>query len=275
MTKIESVDAASYRGRSVRAARERGLLGRLASLLSASAFVLVSVACQTVPITGRTAFNAFSEQDDIQLGREAYGQILAEAKLVERGKDLEMVQRVMDRLVKVADDPGYEWEVRLIDDPKTVNAFALPGGKMAVYTGILPVCATEEGLAVVMGHEIGHVVARHGTERMSINYGAEMLLSMLDLGELAQLGSLAIQTLATPYSREHESESDRIGQIYMARAGYDPEESIRFWERMNAATGGGGPTDGVIAYFTSTHPSHEKRVKDLEKWLPEARKELR
>jgi predicted Zn-dependent protease len=222
-------------------------------------------ACHTTPVTGRSSFNLFSTSDDVQLGLEAYGQVLAEAKVVSSGPERDMVVRAMDRLVAVADDAGYAWEVNLLDDDATVNAFALPGGKMAVYTGILPVCQSETGLAVVMGHEIGHVVARHGTARMTTALGANLLLSLVNLGDYAQLGQIALDLAFRPYGRSQESEADEIGLIYMARAGYDPREAIAFWERMARETGGGGTPE-----FLSTHPSHETRVERLTEKLPEA-----
>ncbi|HED64697.1 MAG TPA: M48 family peptidase [Planctomycetes bacterium] len=222
-------------------------------------------ACNTVPITGRRALNAFSPAEDVTLGREAYAQVLAEGKVVTSGPEVALVRRVMRRLVAVADDAGYEWEVNLLDAPDTVNAFALPGGKMAVYTGILPVTQTEAGLAVVMGHEIGHVVARHGTERMTRAYGTQMIVGLItnkDYGTLAQ--GLLNLLVELPYGRSQESEADRIGQMYMARAGYDPAEAIRLWQRMEKLTGSSGPE------FLSTHPSHATRIADLQRWLPEA-----
>ncbi|MEM7308817.1 MAG: M48 family metallopeptidase [Planctomycetota bacterium] len=229
--------------------------------------VLLVAGCTTTPVTGSRSFNLFSPAEDVQLGAEAYEQILAGERLVTSGPELQMVQRVMDRLVAVADDPGYEWEVRLIDNDQTVNAFALPGGKMAVYTGILPVCETEAGLAVVMGHEIGHVVAQHGTQRMSRSMGAEAILTAIDLGDFQTLAEGAYGLLLEmPWGRGDESESDHIGLVYMARAGYDPSEATRFWSRMASLSGGGGPE------FLSTHPSHETRISDLEALMPEARK---
>lgn len=232
----------------------------------ALALVLAAVACQTTPITGRRSLNAFSTADDVQLGREAYVQVLSEAKRVESGPDLAMVQRAMSRLAAVTEDPGYEWEVSLIQDEKQVNAFALPGGKMAVYTGILPVCQGETGLAVVMGHEIGHVVARHGTERMTSSMGIEVALSFANLGDYAGLARTGLDLLIEkPFGRSQESEADAIGLIYMARAGYDPREAIAFWQRMEALSGGSGGPE-----FLSTHPSHETRVKRLTERLPEA-----
>lgn len=238
---------------------------RLRAGLGLALALLASVACRTAPVTGRRALNLFSTQDDIQLGQEAYAQVLADAKRIEKGKEHDMVVRVMQKLAAVADDAGYAWEVTLIDDPKTVNAFALPGGKMAVYSGILPVCQGEAGLAVVMGHEIGHVVAGHGTERMTSSLGSELVISFLNLGDYAQLAQLGSEYLfQRPFGRLHESEADEIGLIYMARAGYDPREAPEFWKRMSAGSGGGPPE------FLSTHPSHETRIERLQEKLPEA-----
>jgi predicted Zn-dependent protease len=223
-------------------------------------------ACHTAPVTGRRSLNAFSTEDDIQLGNEAWEQILAESKVVRSGPQLDTVARAMTRLAAVADDPGYQWEVALIEDDQMVNAFALPRGKMAVYTGILPVTQSETGLAVVMGHEIGHVVARHGTERMTSTYGLDTLLSLLNIGDYAQLAQLTLNALVTlPFGRKQESEADRIGLIHMARAGYDPREAIAFWQRMDSAAGGEGPPE-----FLSTHPSHETRIEGLKEAMPEA-----
>jgi predicted Zn-dependent protease len=233
--------------------------------------IVVAVACHTTPVTGRKSFNLYSAQDDVQIGREAYAQVLAEGKVVKSGPELEMVKRAMTRLTAVADDPGYEWEVNLLDDDQTVNAFALPGGKMAVYTGILPVCKTEAGLAVVMGHEIGHVVAQHGTERISSTLGIDTFLSYLNIGDYASLAQVGLDVLVNrPFGRKQESEADEIGLIYMAMAGYDPREAISFWERMEAQSGGSQPPE-----FLSTHPSHETRVERLKAKLPEAMEKWR
>jgi predicted Zn-dependent protease len=236
---------------------------RRIGLLLACALVL---ACHTTPVTGRRSLNAFSQADDIQLGNEAYEQVLAEAKLVTAGPERDMVVRAMTRLSAVSDDAGYEWEVSLIDDDAQVNAFALPGGKMAVYTGLLPVAETETGLAVVMGHEIAHVIARHGTERMTSSLGLETLLSFANIGDYASLASAGLEFLVNrPFGRSQESEADEIGLVYMARAGYDPREAVAFWERMEQlSSGGGGPE------FLSTHPAHETRVERLKEKLPEA-----
>jgi len=236
------------------------LLGAFAAPL-----LLLAVACRTTPVTGKSSFNLFTPQQDVELGREAYAEVLQGQRLVESGPDYERVKRVMERLVAVSDDEGYEWEVRLIDDPQTANAFALPGGKMAVYTGILPVCQTEAGLAVVMGHEIGHVVAQHGTQRMSREMGAQVVLEYANLGNWTDLAAAGYGLLLEmPWGRGDESEADHIGLMYMAKAGYDPREAVDFWSRMAASSGEQPPE------FLSTHPSHETRVADLNRLMPEA-----
>ena len=225
----------------------------------------VATACHTTPVTGRQSLNAFSTAYDIELGREAYEQVLAEAQLITTGPRHDMVVRVMTRLSSVADDPGFEWEVNLIQGDKTVNAFALPGGKMAVYTGLLPVCANETGLAVVMGHEIGHVVARHGTERMMSSFGLDWVLSMLHLGDAATLAQMSLDLfIGLPFGRVQETEADEIGLVYMAMAGYDPREAISFWQRMESQSGS-QPLE-----LLSTHPSNESRIEHLRAKLPAA-----
>lgn len=259
----------------------RGTLGsrlrRLSPIWARVLFVLTVLVvgggpsgCATNPVTGRSEFNLLSIDQDIQMGNEAWVQILSESNLVKSGPDYDRVVRVMNRLVAVSDDPGYEWEVVLIKDDAMVNAFALPGGKMAVYTGILPVTRTDEGLAVVMGHEIGHVIARHGTSRVTKHIGADLLLQLLgsQTGEnKAALAQAAIQYgVLMPNGRNAELDADHTGLIYMARAGYDPRESVDFWGRM-AASGGEAPPE-----WLSTHPSHGSRIDQMEELMPEALK---
>jgi predicted Zn-dependent protease len=247
-----------------------GRLRRAPAWVSLAAACALLSACQAVPITGRKAFNPLPVSYDVEIGRAAYDQAVEGGALITSGPELAMVQQVMDDLVAVADDPGYEWEVRLIDDDQMVNAFALPGGKMAVYTGILPVCQDATGLAVVMGHEIGHVVARHGTNRMVPEVGVEVILSLFDLGDYETLARLGVQYgIRLPFSRRDESEADHIGLIYMARAGYDPRRAVQFWQGMAAATGGGPPE------LLSTHPSHDTRIDDLHARMDEALREYR
>jgi metalloendopeptidase OMA1, mitochondrial len=229
------------------------------------------VACVTTPITGRRAFNAFSVAEEVPLGTEAFEQMLDGLPRVTSGVQFEMVQRVTERLVAAAapEDPGYAWETVLIRDDAMVNAFCLPGGKMAVFTGILPVTRDEAGLAVVMGHEIAHALARHGTERVSqqviIQGGLE--LASEASGRAAQYapvaGALVDLAWSLPWGRRQELEADRIGLVLMARAGYDPREAAGFWERMAALGGGGGPS------WLSTHPSSQERVRQIEQQLPE------
>jgi len=242
--------------------------------------VVFLAGCATVPVTGRRSFNLIPESQAIAMGEDAYQQVLSESKLITSGPDYEMVVEVGNRIAAVADE-SYDWEFALIDDPNTVNAFCLPGGKVAVYTGILPVARNADGLAVVMGHEIAHAVARHGSERMTdalaiqvAGTGLESLLGGTSEGSrnliMAAYGVGAQIGVLLPFGRSQESEADHIGLIYMARAGYDPQEAPRFWERMNAQSGGGAPPE-----FLSTHPNPENRVRQLREWMPEAEAEAR
>ncbi len=236
---------------------------------------LFAAACSTVPVTGRSALNLIPDGQANALGADAYQQVLTENRIITSGPDYERVVRVGRALAEVSNEPSFVWDFNLIDDDKQVNAFCLPGGKVAVYSGILPVCQNADGLAVVMGHEIAHAVARHGSERMTNGLAFEiggMGLEAL-LGEkspqsrqliLAAYGMGGQVGILLPFSRNHESEADRIGLIYMAKAGYDPQEAPRFWERMNAAGGARPPA------WLSTHPDPANRVRDLQKWMPEA-----
>lgn len=242
------------------AARSRGV----GFYFAAAGLALLVSACITTPVTGRRAFNAMSIEQDKSLGSEAYADVISKAKVVDQRPEFAMVKRCTDRLAAVADDPGFEWEVHLIDEPDTVNAWCMPGGKMAVYTGILPVTQDETGLAVVMGHEIGHAVARHGTERISLEMGPAVLIELLG-GENKALLATAQQLLVSlPWGRKQELEADHIGLIYMARAGYDPSAAVDFWKRMSAKSGGAPPE------WLSTHPSDDTRIQRLQELLPEA-----
>lgn len=247
--------------------------GIAAGLLAAAAALFA--ACSTVPYTERTRIILVSEADELKLGLQAYQETLSKAKLSSDAREVELVSRVGGRIASVAERPDYDWEFKLIDDPKTVNAFCLPGGKVAFYTGILPVCKTEAGVAVVMGHEVAHAIARHGAERISqqlvLNAGAAVLSAVI-AGKDEQ-NQKTVQALlgvgfgvafALPFSRSHESEADHIGLMLMAKAGYDPREAPRFWDRMAEQTKGAPPE------FLSTHPSHEKRKEDLEALLSDA-----
>jgi predicted Zn-dependent protease len=247
----------------------RGVYPRRASVLAAGAVALLAVlpACVTTPVTGRKAFNPLPIEQDKALGAQAYSDMLVGAPVADTHPKAGEVRQVVERLVQVAqaDVPtNFDWEVRIIDDPNMVNAWCLPGGKMAVYTGILPVTKSPAGLAVVMGHEIAHAVARHGSERMSQQLGAEAILAYVagDYAELA--GQVAGLAVFLPWGRMQELEADEIGLVYMARAGYDPREAVEFWTRMESL-GGDAPPE-----WLSTHPSHSTRIEELQAQMPRA-----
>jgi predicted Zn-dependent protease len=238
--------------------------------------VLVLLGCTTVPYTNRSRLMVMSESEDIALGLEAYKQILAEEKISKDAAANRMVRRVGEAIAAVAEKPEFQWEFAVIDDPKTVNAFALPGGKVAVYTGLFPVAKDEGGLATVMGHEVAHALARHGAERMSQNMAIQtvgLALAIGTSGQSAGVQQAVMQAyglgaqvgVALPFSREMESEADHIGIILMAKAGYDPAVSVQLWERMAALERGDRPPE-----FLSTHPSSDTRIAQLREWIPEA-----
>jgi len=240
-------------------------------------FLAALAACQTVPYTKRSHLVLVSEGEETALGESAYGDALAKATLSNDAEATALVRRVGQRIAAVADKPGFKWEFNLIDDPKTVNAWCLPGGKVAVYSGILPITQDENGLAVVMGHEIAHALARHGSERMSQGLlaqlggaalGAAMASKPEATQQLAQqaYGAGATVGVLLPFSRAQESEADRIGLILIAKAGYEPGAAVDFWGRMSKAAGGGGGPE-----FLRTHPADDKRIADIQSRLPEAR----
>lgn len=249
--------------------RGAGFYRRAAAWLAPLALVTLAD-CSSVAVTGRKQFNAFSVDQDKQLGAQAYAEVIGQSKLKDSGPEYAQVKRVTDRLIAVADDPGFEWEVHVINDPATVNAWCMPGGKMAVYTGILPVTGDDTGLAVVMAHEIGHAIARHGTERMSTEQLTSVGLQLLGgVSETAakyqEMIGLATNVFAfMPWGRKQELEADHIGLIYMAKAGYDPRKAVEFWQRMAAQSGGAPPE------FLSTHPSDETRIAQIQELLPDA-----
>jgi predicted Zn-dependent protease len=235
---------------------------------------------QTVPVTGRTQKVAMSEKDQAKLGADAYAQVLNQSagEIVSSGPEADMVKRVGERIAAVADDPGYDWEFTLLEDPQ-VNAWCLPGGKVAVYSGILAVTQDENGLAVVMAHEIAHAIAQHGAERMLQEQLTQLGLTAVSatLGGLSPQAQGAVLALfgagaqfgvLLPFSRDMESEADHIGLIYMARAGYDPQAAVALWQRMSQQR-----TEPQVPEYASTHPSDATRIKDLQKWMPEAQKE--
>ncbi len=230
--------------------------------------------CETVPITGRSQLQFVSSAEEVQMGSEAYKDILAKAKISTDPATNALVKRVGTRIAAATGRSELPWEFTVIDDAQTVNAFALPGGKVAVYTGILPITRDEDGLAVVLGHEVSHVMARHSAERiseqLSVQYGAQIFGAVLGVDpELTKAGAgLLVNMLLLPWGRAQESEADHLGLIYMAKAGYDPRAARDFWLRMSEASKGRSrPPE-----FLSTHPSDETRVRQIDGWLSEAQR---
>ena len=246
------------------------------------------IGCSTVPITGRRQLSFIPQNQLIASSNDSYHQLLSESKISEDKEKTQMVVNVGKRIASSAEQfmrenrmekeiQNYHWEFKLIQDDKTVNAFCMPGGKIAVYTGILPITQDESGLAVVLGHEVAHALANHGGERMSQLLLAQMGATTLSAA-LSQQPQRTKQLLLQvygiganvgvilPYSRSHELEADHIGLILMARAGYDPRTAIPFWQRMNEKAGKKPPE------FLSTHPAPMKRIEDIRNELPEAMK---
>ena len=234
----------------------------------------------TNPETGRVQRVAFSSDQEEALGLEAYQQVLSSENVVESGPDAELVREVAGRIAAQTGEAakGFNWQVSLVESEQ-INAFCLPGGKIVVYTGILPVARDETGLATVIGHEVAHAVARHGAQRVFQNQlvqtalvGASFSMGDMDYQQrqalMGLLGAGAQYGVLLPFGREHEVEADQMGLLYMARAGYDPRESIGFWERMGEAAGGGQPPE-----FASTHPSHGTRIENLKEAMPRAIRE--
>jgi predicted Zn-dependent protease len=230
---------------------------------------------EEVPLTGRTQLIDLSREQEAALGLESYRQILGQSQVVPSGPEVDMIREIGRRLASVSGDPGFEWEFNLIASDQA-NAFALPGGKVAVYAGLLPIAQNHDGLAVVMGHEIAHAIARHGAERIAHEKLAQLgsIAVGTAVGEMdietqrMVMGALGVGTqfgVLLPFSRSHESEADYMGLIFAARACFDPQEAPRLWERMAQAGGGAAPAE-----FMSTHPGHETRIQQLNQWMPEA-----
>ncbi|MFW5859773.1 MAG: M48 family metallopeptidase [Planctomycetota bacterium] len=230
-----------------------------------------SSGCRRVPGTDRSQFNVFSRETEVTMGANAYREIMAGEEQVTGTPMARILERVGRRIAAVSPDPGYEWEFALVRS-KTVNAFALPGGKVVFYTGMLPYFKTEADLAVVMGHEIAHVIARHGGERMSHGVfisgvstaiGAYLETQGVERSQrnmwLAALGAGAQLGVTLPFSRKHEHEADKLGMRYMAKAGYDPRAAPAFWDSFKGASG--------TPEFLSTHPHDESRATELRAQL--------
>jgi len=261
-------------------------------LLALCGVAALLAACETAPVTGRSQIMLVSESEERQMGLQAYQQVLSKEPLSYDAQTNALVEKVGRRIAAAAERPPSElwraprfrWEFKTVDKNEP-NAFCLPGGKVVVYTGILPITRTEAGLAVVIGHEVAHALARHGAERMSDQMvasvgatAAAVALSATVSGRsrayvpamMAALGAGATVGFILPMSRAQESEADRIGLILMALAGYDPREGIGVWERMRAAN-----TGKQQAEWLSTHPANTTRLNDIRHWLPEAMKYYR
>lgn len=235
--------------------------------------------CQTNPRTGRTQLLIYSEDQMNELGRAAYQEMTGPngKAMVERDARLiSPLLRVGAAIQAAADKPDYEWEFKLIRDDETVNAWALPGGKIAFYTGIYPILRDEAGMAVVMGHEVMHAVLQHGNERMSQGMLANLAVAAAAVGFhdhkhrdeiIAALGAGMVVGVMLPYSRSHESEADRYGLYLAARAGYDPEAAIGVWQRMAELSRGKRPPE-----LLSTHPDPESRIEAMRAYMPEAKR---
>ncbi|MEL7024809.1 MAG: M48 family metallopeptidase [Pseudomonadota bacterium] len=232
---------------------------------------------EEVPLTGRSQIVDLSRDEEMALGFRSYQEILGQSAVVTSGREVELVREIGRRIAVAARDmdPGFNWEFNLIRSNQA-NAFALPGGKVAIYTGILPVAENTDGLAVIMGHEVAHALARHGAERMArqklVQMGsmaASMAIGDMDVGtQRAVMGALGVGAqygVLLPFSRKHESEADYIGLILAARACFDPAEAPLLWERMGASGGGQRPSE-----FSSTHPAPETRSAQFQTWMPEA-----
>jgi predicted Zn-dependent protease len=247
--------------------------------------LLLQSGCSEVGITGRKQFNIVPDSVINSMSFQSYGDFLDQHKLSSNTEQTEMVKRVGNRIANAVERycrensctdqlTGYKWEFNLVEDPN-VNAWCMPGGKVVVYTGILPIAQDEAGLAVVMGHEIAHAFARHGSERMSqgllVEFGGMALSKALET-KPEQTKALFMQSygigtqlgVLLPYSRLQENEADHLGLIFMAMAGYNPEKAVEFWQRMAAKNGAKPPE------FLSTHPADSTRINNIRRLIPEA-----
>jgi len=250
-------------------------------------FIATIISCSTVKMTGRKQFNMVPNSQIFPASFAQYNGFLKEHKVSTDKTQSERIKRIGNRLIKAVENyykkngwesdlKGYKWEVNLVDDPQ-MNAFCMPGGKIVYYTGLLKVTTTDGEIATVMGHEISHALANHGAERMSMAYGQQLgaVLTMLATSKskpedqqkwMAIYGYGSQLGVMLPYSRKHEAEADKMGQIIMAIAGYNPDEAANVWVKMSQM-GGQQPPE-----FLSTHPSNQRRMNNLRKWSPEAKR---
>lgn len=255
--------------------------------LSLTAFLMLVYSCATNPITGKKDLNFVSNSELFPSAFQQYDSFLKENKVITGTSDAKRVEVVGSRIKAAAEKyltylgqtqylKDYRWEYKLVDN-KEVNAWCLPGGKIVVYSGILPITQNEAGLATVMGHEVSHALANHGAQRMS----AAQLQQLGAVGVAVATGSQSAEKqqmwqqyygigsevgVMLPFSRNNESEADKIGLTLMAIAGYNPDDSIAFWSRMSAKSGGSGTPE-----FLSTHPSDATRIANLKSLIPQAK----
>lgn len=260
----------------------RSLVGKL-GMTFVIAILALGSACAVVPGSGRMQLNLVSAGEERRMGRESFAEIKRRVPISKDANATAMVQRVGSRVAEIADLPNAQWEFVLFQSNEP-NAFCLPGGKVGIYTGILPITKDEAGLATVVAHEVAHAVAHHGAERLSEQLLMEgiavaLLSSFSDMDDKTRLMLFTAYGLGTtfgrilPHSRLQESEADNIGLIYMARAGYDPEQAVKFWERFSEykSKKGGGRTPA----FLSTHPVDEQRIENLKRLMPKAKLQYR
>jgi predicted Zn-dependent protease len=266
------------------------MISKIRCLGLALGILVLASACAQVAGTGRSQLRLVSESELVPIAARQYRQILSKGKISTSGLETQMVRSVGARIQAAAETylamfsrqneiAAYSWEFNLLESPEA-NAFCMPGGKVAVYSGLLPIAQTEAGLAAVMGHEVAHAIAHHGSERasqqMMTSLGAQVLSLGLGLGGSSQITGDVVMTayglgsqvgILLPFSRTHEAEADRIGLSLMAMAGYDPAEAVSFWERMSASQNG---RRRAPAEFLSTHPADRTRMENLRSFLPEA-----
>ena len=260
----------------------RPLIAILLAAVVVGVLLLFFTHRQRTPVTHRVEHVGLTDKQQMQLGSEEYAKTLREdrAQIVSSGKSYAQVQRVAKRIEAVArrDKPNFVWKVTLLRKNEA-NAYCLPGGKIVVYTGILPVTQTDAGLATVLGHEVAHATAEHVAERLERQNLTRIAIAIAAGGiavtpsqyaHLVALLGVGGQAASLPFSRKQESEADHIGLIYMARAGFDPHQAVAFWKRMLRASKGKEPPE-----FASDHPSTARRVEQVEGWLPEAERARR
>ena len=257
--------------------------------LGVSLLVLIAIACSTNPVTGKKTLALVSNSEIFASSFSQYGEFLKTNKVITGTADAKRVETVGMKIRAAAEKllqskgtlgnlQGYAWEYKLVDN-KEVNAWCMPGGKIVFYSGILPICKDEAGMATVMGHEVAHALANHGQQRMSAGLAQQVGAGVAQAavgGKSAETQALVMQAYGIgttvggmlPFSRSHETEADEIGLILMAIAGYNPETSIAFWERMSAKSGGAAPAE-----LLSTHPSDATRIANLKKMIPKAKAE--